>query len=199
MNACTPGQAVFCALLCWNFGASAQRTSLQSPDAFDAVRDTGQRSRALFVEAGKAILSPRCMNCHPKGESPTQGDDMHLHLPRIVRGTDGHGATALSCATCHQAANFEASNVPGSPTWHLAPLSMAWQGLSLGQICVQMKDSKRNGGKTLAQIQEHMASDPLVAWGWAPGGHRVPAPGTQAQLGALMKAWVETGAACPAP
>jgi hypothetical protein len=64
---------------------------------------------------------------------------------------------------------------------------------------MQLKDTRRNGGKTLAQIQAHMASDPLVGWGWAPGGNRTPAPGTQAELGALVQAWIATGAACPAP
>jgi hypothetical protein len=198
MNAFKSWTAVLFALSGWTVGASGQTPSLQSPEVFDSVKDTRERSRALFVEAGKAILSPRCMNCHPKGDSPTQGDDMHPHVPRIVRGMDGHGPTALACTTCHQAANFDPANVPGNPQWHLAPAAMAWQGLSLGQICRQMTDVKRNGGKTLAQIQEHMASDPLVGWGWAPGGNRAPAPGTQAQLGALMKAWVATGAVCPA-
>ena len=34
----------------------------------------------------------------------------------------------------------------------VAPKSMAWQAKSLGQICQQIKDPKRNGGKTLAAI-----------------------------------------------
>jgi hypothetical protein len=33
-----------------------------------------------------------------------------------------------------------------------------------------------------------MAHDSLVGWAWMPGGNRVPAPGTQAQLGALIAA-----------
>lgn len=53
------------------------------------------------------------------------------------------------------------------------------------------------GGKTVAQIVEHNAHDELVAWGWSPGAGREPVPGTQEQLGALVAAWVETGAACP--
>ena len=198
MRTFLPARTLVAISLCCTLAAAAQTVSLQGPEAFDAVRDRGERSRALFVEAAKVILSPRCMNCHPNGESPTQGDDMHLHVPRVVRGADGHGATALACTTCHQTANFDPSGVPGNPKWQLAPATMAWQGQSLGQICMQIKDAKRNGGKTLAQIQDHMASDPLVGWGWAPGGKRVPAPGTQAQLGALMQAWVATGAACPA-
>jgi hypothetical protein len=49
----------------------------------------------------------------------------------------------------------------------------------------------------LQQIIDHSAHDPLVAWGWSPGADREPAPGTQAELGALVAAWVESGAACP--
>ena len=55
----------------------------------------------------------------------------------------------------------------------------------------------RNGGKSLAQIVDHSQHDALVAWGWAPGGDREPAPGSQAQFGALVAAWVESGAECP--
>ena len=43
-----------------------------------------------------------------------------------------------------------------------------------------------------------MAHDDLVGWGWHPGDGREPAPGTQAAFGALIKYWVDTGAACPA-
>ena len=37
----------------------------------------------------------------------------------------------------------------------------------------------------------------LVGWAWAPGFGRASAPGTQAQLGALIKAWIQTGSVCP--
>jgi hypothetical protein len=178
-------------------GAFAQAVELRTPQSFDAIADKTERSRALFVEAGKVIQSPRCLNCHPNGDRPTQGNDMHLHQPMVVRGQADMGATALRCMTCHQGANFAPSGVPGHPLWHLAPISMAWQGKSLGQICEQIKDRKRNGDKSLAQIHEHMARDTLVGWGWNPGGNRTPAPGTQAAFGQLVEAWISNGAACP--
>lgn len=178
--------------------ALGQASELRSPQSFESIADKTERSRALFAEAGKVILSPRCQNCHPNGDRPTQGDDMHLHLPMVVRGQAGMGATALRCMTCHQGANFAPTGVPGNPQWLLAPLSMAWQGKSLGQICMQIKDRKRNGGKSLPQIQEHMGHDALVGWAWSPGGNRTPAAGTQAQFGQLIEAWIASGAACPA-
>jgi len=190
--------------ICMMFGYTAtsalgQTTALKTPDSFASIADRTERSRALFVEAGKVIQHPRCMNCHPSGERPTQGSDMHPHLPMVVRGADDKGAVAMRCTTCHQLVNFEPSGVPGHPLWHAAPKSMAWQGQSLGQICEEIKDPSRNGGRSLAAIHEHMARDSLVGWGWHPGGNRESAPGTQVQLGALIQAWIDSGAACPAP
>ena len=43
-----------------------------------------------------------------------------------------------------------------------------------------------------------VSENKLVGWAWAPGGERMPAPGTQAGFGALMRAWFESGAVCPA-
>jgi cytochrome c553 len=193
------GLALLSALASATVLAQTTAASLKSPSDFGTISDQADRSRALFAEMGKVIESPRCQNCHPVGQRPTQADDMHPHLPLVVRGADDQGAIAMRCATCHQAANFAPAGVPGAPKWHMAPVEMAWQGKSLGQICEQIKDPARNGKRTLAQIHDHMAFDELVGWGWHPGGTRTPAPGTQKQFGELVAAWIQTGAACPAP
>ena len=170
---------------------------LRAVDDFVAIGDRTARSRALFVEASRVMLHPRCVNCHPSGDVPHQGTALALHDPPVVRGPDGHGVVGMECATCHQDRNQALTRVPGAPGWHLAPVEMAWVGRTPGQLCAQLKDPARNGGKSLAAIVEHSAHDPLVAWGWSPGADREPAPGTQAQFGALIAAWVDTGAACP--
>ena len=178
--------------------ALAQSQSALAPvEQFDKIKDQHARSMALFQEAGKVILSPRCLNCHPADNSPRQGEDMHVHQPPVQRGAGGMGVAGMRCVTCHGPDNFNPSHIPGNPKWMLAPVEMAWIGKSLGQICEQIKDPKRNGGKTMQQIVEHMAHDDLVGWGWHPDVGRKPAPGTQKQFGALIKAWVDTGAACP--
>jgi hypothetical protein len=178
-------------------GLMASAADLRPADTFNTIAERSERARALFVEAGKVIQSPRCLNCHPVGDRPTQGNDMHEHSPLVQRGPDDKGAAAMHCMSCHQAANFEPSGVPGNALWRVAPKRMAWQTKTIGQICEQIKDPKRNGGRTLAQIQQHMAHDSLVGWGWDPGGSREPAPGTQEQFGALISAWIASGAACP--
>jgi hypothetical protein len=174
-----------------------ERRTLRSPDTFAGIADPMARSAALFIEAGKVLRHPRCLNCHPDGDRPSQGDG-YPHQPLVQRGDDGHGVSAMRCATCHQKANFDPAGIPGDPEWHLAPRSMAWQHKSLADICMQLKDSSRNGGRTLNQIMEHAARDSLVGWAWKPGAGRKPAPGSQASFGALMQAWADSGAACPA-
>ena len=164
---------------------------------FDRISDREKRSRALFVEASRVLLHPRCVNCHPDGDTPHQGPTLIRHDPPVVRGPENQGVPGNECTTCHQDRNQELARVPGAPNWHLAPIEMAWFGKSASYICHQIQDPKRNGGKTLAQIADHSAHDQLVAWAWAPGHGREPAPGTQQQFGALIAAWVETGARCP--
>ena len=175
--------------------ASPQR--LRAVSTFAAIKDPRARAIALFREAGKVLQSPRCLNCHPAGDRPLQTDAMRPHEPLVLRGEGGHGAPVMGCTTCHHNANYDPAHVPGSPQWHLAPIEMAWVGKSLGEICAQLKDPARNGGKDLAAIVHHSAEDSLVGWGWAPGVGRTPAPGTQKQFGALMQAWADAGAHCP--
>ena len=174
---------------------------LKDPQAFNGISDRMERSRALFTEAGKVIQSHRCLNCHPNGDSPTQGPTQgnatHLHYPPVTRGPHDIGVVGMKCVTCHQDHNLEQARVPGAPNWHLAPKSMAWAGKNLREICEGLKDPKRNGNKTMDQLIEHFAQDPLVGWGWHPGSGRKPAPGTQKQMGDLIGAWIANGAACP--
>lgn len=169
---------------------------LRDPTAFAGIADAAQRSVALFEEAGKVLQHPRCTNCHPSDDRPRQRDG-EAHVPPVLRGPDDRGIAVLECSSCHTSRNAELARVPGAPGWHLAPRSMGWLGQDLGAICRQLKDPARNGQKTLAQIVEHTKNDALVAWGWAPGADRAPAPGSQARFGALIEAWVETGAHCP--
>ena len=133
---------------------AAAATALRPASALAAIADERTRAIALFQEAAKVITHPRCMNCHPAGERPTQTERMQPHQPLVVRGADGNGAPGMMCATCHHAANYDPAGVPGHPDWHLAPLSMGWQGRSVAQICEQIKDPSRNGGKTWRRVLE---------------------------------------------
>lgn len=177
--------------------ARAAGEEMRGPEAFANIKNTRQRSVALFQEASKVLTHARCVNCHPDGDRPLQGDAMVEHQPWVQRGPDGLGAIGMRCSTCHPIGNYDPGQVPGAPLWHLAPRSMAWQNKTVGEICRQIKDPDRNGNRNLEQLVHHMAVDHLVGWAWSPGEGREPVPGDQKTFGAVLAAWVETGAACP--
>lgn len=201
-----PASALLASAICGLSGfAIAQQPAgrdLRTVESFSGIQDAKARSAALFQEAGRVITHPRCMNCHPVTDRPLQGNDSHPHQPTVFATESGMGTASMSCSSCHGLSNFtligtRVGSMPGNPKWQLAPREMAWQGKSLGEICRQIKDPARNGGRDHAALVAHSAKDELVAWGWNPGSGREPAPGTQEIFGLLVKAWLETGAECP--
>lgn len=152
----------------------------------------------------EVFAHPRCANCHVEDEDPRWSGphygETRVHAFNVRRGTDGSGFgnPGMRCTTCHFESN---SNVlhgpPGAPSWHLAPVEMAWFGKSSAAICAQIKDPERNGGRTLAEVAEHVRDDALVAWGWAPGPGREAAPGSAAETFAAIERWSAAGAPCP--
>ena len=152
---------------------------------------------ALFDPVASVVMTPRCVNCHQAG-APRQKDVAVPHAQQVVRGKDGHGSAVLQCAACHQAANTAQGKVPGAPNWHLAPLSMRWQGLDKKAVCLQMRDPVRNGNrKTGEQVIEHMKTDPLVLWAWKPGANRTPPPMSHEEFVKVLEKWADAGMPCP--
>jgi hypothetical protein len=149
-----------------------------------------------------AVLShPRCANCHTPDDHPRWGADgsAKFHAMNVMRGADGMGNPGMRCSTCHGEANSAKEHAPpGAHNWHLAPVEMVWFGQTSAQICAQIKDPLKNGNRTLADIAEHVRKDALVAWGWAPGPSREPAPGSAEETYAALNAWAAAGAPCPA-
>jgi hypothetical protein len=182
-----------------NVVMASDAKTLAAPGDFAGIADPAARSAAYFTELGKVLTSPRCTNCHPRTDRPRQGDEARLHQPPVFRGVDGFGLEGMRCASCHRSANFDAAGMPGHKEWHLAPAEMAWEGKTASEICAQIKDPKRNGGRSVHDLIAHIGEDTLVGWAWAPGPGRTPAPGTQKQAGALVEAWAESGASCPLP
>ena len=155
-----------------------------------------------FDKMMAVLTHKRCVNCHPAGDRPRQGEDSHYHNFGVRRGEDNHGLPALRCETCHQQENNNFSGVPGAPEWSLAPLSMQWEGLSRVEIARSMLDPARNGGRTLEETVRHLTEHELVLWAWEPG---VDASGTPREKPPVpkdeyikaVKAWAEAGAPIP--
>jgi hypothetical protein len=164
--------------------------------------DTTAESIRLYMQMHQVLSHPRCVNCHPRDDSPKQGLDQHVHSPPITRGPQDHGPLGLSCSACHNDANYDSARVPGAPGWHLAPASMAWEGKSAGELCRSLTDRSKNGNRDLQATVRHLTDDKLVAWGWEPGiglsgKPREPVPVPKAQFNGLVIAWAKTGGACP--
>ena len=156
-------------------------------------------SVTAFMEVYKVLMSPRCMNCHPAGDVPLQGDDSHLHTMSPKRGKDGHGVSAMKCSNCHQPSNTPGLNTPpGNPKWALPPadMKMVFEGKSARELALQIMDFKQNGHKTKEKLIEH-ARDTLVKAGWNMGEGRKPPPLTYEEFVMAWDTWIKTGGLAP--
>ena len=155
----------------------------------------------------QVLSHPRCANCHvgadnrPRWSGPSYGlapGEWLYHGMNITGGDDRIGLMTLPCMTCHQTENSDLPHgPPGAHVWALAPVEMEWFGKDSAAICEQIKDPNRNGGRTIAEVADHISHDELVLWGWAPGPGREPAPGSADLTAAAVLAWEDAGAPCP--
>ena len=152
-----------------------------------------------FMEVYKVLMSPRCMNCHPAGDVPLQGDDSHLHTMFPRRGNDGKGVYAMKCSNCHQPYNIRGLHTPpGHPDWHLPPanMKMVFQGRTPNQLAKQIVNPKLNGNKTLDRLIQH-ADDGLVVVAWNPGDGRTVPPLSHEAFKKAWITWIKKGAYAP--
>jgi hypothetical protein len=153
-----------------------------------------------FLEASKVFLHPRCVNCHPAGDHPLQGDEGRPHDMDVKRGRDGSGLDGLECGSCHESENLPGPDEPpGAPGWHLPPedMPMVFEKKTARELCLQLKDPAKNGGMSPEQIVEHVRTAPLVLWAWTPGEGRKPTPIPHEEFVKYMAEWARKGAACP--
>jgi cytochrome c5 len=156
-------------------------------------------SAKAFLQVYKVLKSPRCMNCHPAGDIPLQGDDSHLHAMSPKRGKDGHGLYAMKCTNCHQPANTPGTHTPpGNPKWALPPseMKMVFQGKTARQLALQIRDYNQNGHKNRQQLLEH-ARDTLVKAGWNMGEGRPAPPLTYTAFLKVWDEWINKGVYAP--
>lgn len=189
-------------------GAERHAAGVDGAAAMAGDRDAalaGDRTAALaaFETLRSVLQHPRCQNCHIPGDAPLQFDEGAAHAQNVRRGPDGLGAPGLPCSTCHAAANppanYGAHAPPGAPGWRLPPpeRKMVFIGLSPAELCATVKDPRRNGGRNLAALREHLAHDKLVLWGWSPGAGRAPVAVPHETLVTAVDAWIAAGAPCP--
>lgn len=190
-------RAVFALAFVTACGGSSPPTQPAKPAP---TREQGLQSYATVVSV---LQNPRCRNCHPEGDAPLQGDDGHPHLQNVQRGPEGRGMVGMECQTCHgpanPSANYGVHIPPGSPDgWHMPPpeMKLVFVGKTPAQLCEQIKDPARNGGKDLAALRAHLDT-PLVTWGWNPGFGRAPIPVARQAFLSAWETWAAAGTPCP--
>ena len=178
---------------------SDEKTTANTQSTDIAIEKASSEAFDIMMQV---ITHKRCVNCHPSGDRPRQGEDSHIHYFNVQRGEDGHGNEGLKCQTCHQKRNNDYSGVPGAPHWHLAPKSMAWEGMNRVEIAKAILDKTKNGGRSLQEIEKHLTEDPLVLWAFNPGlnnegeQREKPPVSKEAYLKAVRQ-WVAEGAIIP--
>jgi len=173
--------------------------SFKSPKP-NFTRKDSIASKKAFLKVYAVLMSPRCMNCHPSGDIPLQGEDSHLHLQGVKRGPDGKGLYALKCANCHQPHNLPGLHMPpGNPKWALPPanMKMVFQGRSPHQLAAQLLDKKRNGRKSIKALIDHITSDTLVLAGWYPAQGLAKPPLSHREFVSAFNEWISKGAVSP--
>lgn len=165
------------------------------------ARETGL---AHWAKVYDVLSNPRCANCHvgddnrPMWSGPNYGVS-RKHGMNINAGTSRSGEEHIACSTCHGATNGTLPHAPpgAAAEWRLAPVEFEWFGKSSREVCEQMRDPARNGGRSANDLAEHVNHDAFVGWGWEPGLGRTPAPLSQAEHEADIRAWGAAGMPCP--
>lgn len=158
------------------------------------------KSVEAFKKVYSVLMHPRCMNCHPSGDIPLQGDDSHAHNMLPQRGIDGKGVSTMKCITCHASKGVPGEHTPpGNANWHLPPadMKMVFQGKSPRELAMQLVDSKKNGHKDIKALRKH-AEDDLVKTGWKMGGDRALPPLSYEEFRQAWYTWIDNGAFAPA-
>ena len=168
---------------------STPKTAAASPESIEA-----------WSTIYAVLQHPRCMNCHPSDGVPKVGDDGRAHPQNVQGGADGGGRFAMRCESCHRDFNIQGPHLPpGAAHWRMPAKGMPliFEGRSSAELCRQLKDPARNGGKTMEQIFEHVSQDALVLWGWAPGAGRTPVPISHDDFVRAVRTWIDGGCGCP--
>ena len=181
--------------------ATAQESQTPPSQTVDTTKGLSEWDKIYAV-----FSHPRCADCHVADDRPrwsgAQYGGTSIHDFNVQRGADGSGFgnPVLRCTTCHFSSNSNGLHgPPGAENWRLAPAEMAWFGKSSAEICAQIKDPARNGGRSLEDIALHVLDDRLVGWGWTPGSDREPAPGSAEATYQAIENWTAGGAPCPVP
>jgi hypothetical protein len=156
------------------------------------------------------ITHPRCANCHVDAKAvplwtPAGEGKSRVHGMNINGGESRIGAELIPCATCHVTSALPNDPAPAPPhagiDWQLAPVEFLWIGKTGAEICAQLRDPERNGGRDAKGLIEHLRHDAslsgFIPRAWAPGAGRTTPPGTFEDHVKDIALWGAAGQPCP--
>jgi hypothetical protein len=76
-------------------------------------------------------------------------------------------------------------------------MPLVFEGKSPSELARQFLDPKKNGGKTLEELIQHVTQDSLIIGCWEPGDGRTKPPVSHSEFARRFREWVEKGAAVP--
>ncbi len=186
-------------------GQELDTSALPQPGSVTLIEGNASWERILEV-----VTHPRCINCHVGPDhiplqqlAPDQPSQPHIMA--VNAGISRIGAEGLSCSTCH-VTSTRPNTVPHAAPhtgmdWKLAPVEFQWVDKTSAEICSQMRDPARNGGRDAAGLIEHITHDAevigFITWGFNPGAGREPAPGGLEAHLRDMAVWTAAGMPCP--
>ena len=185
--------------------AAQDAVVIKPPAPGSVTQEQGLEAWARIYEVAS---HPRCSNCHvgasdrPMWSGPSYGKT-RPHGMNIRAGNSRIGVEFVPCASCHfddgavqrgNPAPHEAPRVAGP--WVLAPVEADWFGRESAEICEQLRDPARNGGRDMLALAGHLEHDVILHWAWAPGGGRDPAPYSLQQHVDDVLIWGTAGFPC---
>ena len=156
------------------------------PMAALAQNPSVERGLTAWDRIYEVVSHPRCANCHvgpsdrPMWSGQSYGETKP-HGMNVRAGESRIGSESVPCRTCHVRNQTGGNDVPHAApqvddAWRLAPVEAHWLGQSSDFICAQLRDMDRNGGRSVADLVDHLGHDVILHWAWKPGGGRDPAP-----------------------
>ena len=185
--------------------ANESKAMIEAPEAGSVTKEAGLEAWGRIFEVAS---HPRCANCHvgeseyPMWSGPSYGK-ARKHGMNISAGASRIGAEHLLCSTCHTTSETNQNNVEQhtaprvAVAWRLAPIEADWFGQSSAEICQQLKDPEKNGGRDTLAIADHLGHDVILHWAWEPGGSRQPAPYSLQEHVNDILSWGAAGTPCP--
>jgi hypothetical protein len=137
--------------------------------------------------------------------TPAGEDKSRVHGMNIHAGASRTGAEAIPCSTCHITSTEANDPAPAPPRagipWQLAPVDFLWYEQTGREICRQLRDLDRNGGRDAAGLLDHLRHDAalggFIPRSWEPGEGRSKPPGTFEDHVRDVAEWGAAGQPCP--